>query len=182
MRCFVGLVPLAMLVLSSCSGSDDDDDGGAVMTDFVDAQLYVDAHNGVRAAVQEPANYSGGPWQPIPNVTWSDEVATTAQSWANHLRDDLDCGLMHAQGTGYGENLAAGTNVGAERAVSMWADEKGSYTYSPNYVFENDTGHYTQIVWRKTTAIGCASAKCGNGSVVVCRYDPPGNYLGQAPY
>jgi pathogenesis-related protein 1 len=175
------VVCLSLLVFAGCSSNDDDEGTAPVMTDFEDAQIYVDAHNGVRAAVQEPSGYSGS-WQQIPNVTWSDEVATTAQSWANHLRDDLDCGLMHAQGTGYGENLAAGTNVGAARAVSMWADEKANYTYSPNYTFENDTGHYTQIVWRKTKAIGCASAKCGSGSVVVCRYDPPGNFLGQAPY
>lgn len=172
-----------LLLVSACGNGDDGNESGRapVMTTFPDAQVYVDAHNAVRAAVAPPSNYSGS-WQAVPPVTWSDEVATTAQAWANHLRDELDCGLMHASNSGYGENLAAGSNVGAERAVAMWADEKSSYTYSPKYEFENDTGHYTQIVWRKTTAIGCASAKCSRSSVVVCRYDPPGNYIGQAPY
>jgi hypothetical protein len=149
-----------------------------VQTDFPEAQIYVDAHNAVRAAVTEPPNYAGGTWEPIPPVSWSDEVATTSQEWANHLRDTMDCGLQHAQGTGYGENLAAGSNVGAERAVDMWANEKSNYVYSPEYEFESNTGHYTQIVWRKSIRIGCASASCGRSSVVVCRYDPPGNYIG----
>jgi hypothetical protein len=112
-------------------------------------------------------------------VAWSDEVASTSQEWANHLRDTMDCGLEHAQGTGYGENLAAGTNVDAERAVDMWASEEENYTYSPEYDFESNTGHYTQIVWRDTTHIGCASASCDRSNVVVCRYDPPGNFIGR---
>ena len=64
----------------------------------------------------------------------------------------------------------------------MWAAEKKNYTYSAQYVFSGDTGHYTQIVWRKTTHIGCASAQCSGSNVVVCRYDPPGNYIGEQSF
>jgi pathogenesis-related protein 1 len=177
----------------ACSIGDDDGDGGGsagssgkggsapVMTSAADAQIYVDAHNAVRAAVQKPTTYSGA-WSDVPPVIWSDEIAITAQQWANHLRDTMGCGLMHADGTGYGENLAAGTNIGAQRAVDMWSSEIDNYTYSPSYEFTPNTGHYIQIVWRNTTEIGCAGAKCSGSSVVVCRYSPPGNYLGQQPY
>jgi pathogenesis-related protein 1 len=142
-----------------------------------DAQVYVDAHNAVRAEVEEPAGYTGA-WVPLPPVTWSETAAAGAQEWADHLATDLDCGLEHAKSSGYGENLAAGTNVGAQRAVDMWASEKSGYTYEKSYAFSSDTGHYTQIVWRKSTRIGCASAKCSRSTVVVCRYEPPGNFLG----
>lgn len=147
---------------------------------FPDAQRYVDAHNGVRAAVQKPTMYSGS-WSPVPPVVWSEEIATSAQQWANHLRDTMACGLMHER-SAYGENLAAGSDIDAERAVDMWASEVENYTYSPELAFGDDTGHYTQIVWRETREIGCASAECGDSSVVVCRYHPPGNVVGAQPY
>ena len=41
------------------------------------------------------------------------------------------------------------------RAVDMWASEGKQYNYVPQYAFEIPTGHYTQVVWRKTTHIGC---------------------------
>jgi pathogenesis-related protein 1 len=175
---------LALIAPALACSSDEDDAGNggnsAVMTNFPDAQTYVDAHNAVRAAVQKPTMYAGS-WSPVPPVTWSNEVATSAQRWANHLRDSMSCGLMHER-SAYGENLAAGSNIGAQRAVDMWASEVRNYTYAPAYQFETDTGHYTQIVWRDTREIGCASAQCGGSSVVVCRYHPAGNYVGEQPY
>eukprot|EP01084_Bolivina_argentea_P084101 152196_1 len=42
-------------------------------------------------------------------------------------------------------------------------------------------GHYTQIIWAKTTAVGCAYHKCNKGWWMVCHYDPAGNY-NWAPY
>jgi pathogenesis-related protein 1 len=178
-----GLFGISALVVgcSDDDGAPEKNESVPVTSDFPDAQTYVDAHNAVRAAVQEPATYSGT-WRAVPPVEWSNEVATTAQAWANHLKDTKDCGLEHAAGTGYGENLAAGSNVDADRAVEMWASEIKDYNYSPKYVFETNTGHYTQIVWRSTERIGCASAACGGLNVVVCRYDPPGNYIGQQVY
>lgn len=145
-----------------------------------DAAAYVNAHNAVRAAVVEPANYPGT-WQPLPPVTWSEQVAASAQEWANHLRDTQNCNLVHDTGSGYGENLAGGWQLSPEVAVELWAEEKETYTYNPRYQFVS--GHYTQIVWRDSTTIGCASASCSeNQSVIVCRYSPPGNVIGQQPY
>ncbi|KAL3692376.1 hypothetical protein R1sor_006027 [Riccia sorocarpa] len=39
------------------------------------------------------------------------------------------------------------------------------------------------IVWKATTKVGCASAKCpAGGTFTVCSYNPPGNYIGERPY
>lgn len=40
-------------------------------------------------------------------------------------------------------------------------------------------GHFTQCVWKATTAVGCGMARCGAATLVVCRYSPAGNVLGQ---
>ncbi|MEM9017804.1 MAG: hypothetical protein AAGC68_12385, partial [Verrucomicrobiota bacterium] len=49
------------------------------------------------------------------------------------------------------------------------------------------TGHYTQMVWRRTREIGAGKAVIQKGQyrgwvIVVGIYDPPGNFGGQAPY
>ena len=163
------------------SGSPSGGSGTTTPSSFPDAQVYVDAHNAVRAAVTEPAGYVGN-WQPLPPVTWSNEVATTAQAWADNLKSTMSCGLQHASNTGYGENLAeAGTRLGPQKAplICGRARTEELHTYATKYAFSADTGHYTQLVWRKSTQIGCGSAACANGTVIVCRYSPPGNYIGE---
>jgi pathogenesis-related protein 1 len=173
-RCRIGLLTLVVILAGNISASATPPSEGA------EARKFVDAHNTVRAAVQEPANYMGH-WAPVPPVIWSDEIASSAKAWAEHLRDTRKCGLLHSDSR-YGENLAAGKEMDAKRAVRMWAGEIDEYTYSPVYEFEKRYGHYSQIVWRSTTDIGCGRATCGSNTVVVCRYSPAGNRIGKAPY
>lgn len=52
--------------------------------------------------------------------------------------------------------------------------------------FSLATGHFTQLVWKKTSSVGCAWHDCGKGNgggatvrFVVCEYASPGNYKGQ---
>jgi hypothetical protein len=71
--------------------------------------------------------------------------------------------------------------------VMSWVNEKIDYhggpvgnLYAPN---GHVIGHYTQVVWRTTTEIGCGMATGSNGNdFLVCRYNPPGNYGDQSPY
>ncbi|CAJ0588246.1 unnamed protein product [Cylicocyclus nassatus] len=44
-------------------------------------------------------------------------------------------------------------------------------------LWDRGVGHYTQMVWQSTTAIGCAVQSCPTMSFVVCNYSPPGNMI-----
>lgn len=158
------------------------------------------AHNAVRAAVQTTP--------PLPPLVWSDKLAQYAQQWADN-QAMTSCGSPHhrtsqeLQAVGYGENLAAfGSNrtpaSTEDQAVQGWADEKMCYTFGTFFGTErcdmacyarlnsDGCGHYTQIVWRKSTQLGCGVATCKNGAfntdIWICNFAPAGNYVGQAPY
>jgi pathogenesis-related protein 1 len=67
-------------------------------------------------------------------------------------------------------------------AVDAWYDEVSNYNYNTGTSINgNEIGHFTQVVWKDTTAIGCGSTYCSNlgGTFYVCDYYPPGNYAGE---
>ncbi|EED18728.1 extracellular SCP domain protein Pry1, putative [Talaromyces stipitatus ATCC 10500] len=117
-------------------------------------------------------------------VIWNDTLATYAKQWAK------PCNWKHSGGP-YGENLAEGySNVTA--AVDAWAIESKKYDYNRPTGFSEKTGHFTQLVWKATTDVGCGLADCSanlngdNGGktgkavgwFLVCEYWPPGNVVG----
>jgi len=172
----------AAAIATSTGGASSSAPSGSTLS--ATAAEYVTATNAVRAAVTEPASYTLT-WVPLPNVTWSDTVAASAQAWADHLAQVNNCGLEHETQNAYGENLAAGSNLSPTQAVNMWAGEANLYTWSAKYTmndFNAGSGHYTQLVWRKSIQIGCGSATCGRSVVISCRYSPPGNMIGAAVY
>lgn len=132
----------------------------------------VAAHNQARQAVG------------VPQLQWSAELASTAQRWADKLRESR-CAMRHSGAAGLGENLAwaSGQSLTPSQVVGMWVGERRDYDAARNSCAPGKVcGHYTQVVWRGTTHVGCGMASCGNSEVWVCNYTPPGNYVGQRPY
>ncbi len=152
-------------------------------TATVTIQQILDAHNAYRTEVNVPA------------LTWSDELAQYAQSWANELATNRGCNMQHRPhddndpwNQKYGENIfsGGGTNWSPTvlDAVSDWASEKKDFNPDSKECNSGGIcGHYTQMVWKSTTQVGCGVATCSDGNViVVCNYNPAGNMVGEKPF
>lgn len=107
-------------------------------------------------------------------LAWNDTSAKYAVDWAQ------GCEFKHSGGP-TGENLAAGYR-NATAAVDAWANERVGYDFGKAQ-FSTETGHFTQVVWKATTSVGCGRIDCDGengtpGWYVVCEYYPPGNVIG----
>ncbi|KAI0032779.1 CAP domain-containing protein [Vararia minispora EC-137] len=124
-------------------------------------QQFLYAHNLARARHHAPP------------LVWDESLYAKAQSRANK------CIFAHLGGGG--ENLAAappGETIPG--AVALWMSEARDYDpHRPTY------SHFTQVVWKDTTHLGCAVAHChdilpslpGLSYFYVCEYSPPGNLM-----
>jgi len=61
--------------------------------------------------------------------------------------------------------------------------EREQYNFQKPTGFSEATGHFTQVVWRNTTSVGCGRKACNElnntpGFYVVCEYWPAGNVEG----
>ena len=99
---------------------------------------------------------------------------------------------------GYGQNLASwgtsGTlddssrvNTAAAGVSNQWYNSEMSnwqfygQANPPSSSDLHEWGHFTQVVWKGATKVGCATVKCAAGTVLsmnswytVCNYNPPG--------
>lgn len=178
---------IACLLLCACGGINPgggDNDGGQQLSAL--AKETLTAHNAIRAAatpMPEPA---------LPDLKWNNDAALLALDWA------LQCKWQHRDPNQLGENIFASTSATTiTQVVNKWASEGANYNYASNTCTgqtngqDNVCGHYTQLVWRGTTSVGCAIQQCDTGSpfagfttwfFAVCDYAPAGNIVGNKPY
>lgn len=125
----------------------------------------------------------------VPPLVWSDALASNAQEWADYLASLGGNELKHAENTGQGENLWLGTAgfYSYTDMVKSWGEEQqyfigGTFPDVSSTGNWSDVGHYTQVVWGETTEVGCGMATAGGNNILVCRYNPPGNFIGESVY
>ena len=152
----------------------------------MDVNAILAVHNRERAAVG------------VAPLVWSYKLAADAQVWADHMATtgQIAHDTEHLASLGEGESIAGYlhgectwhlpsradmvcTHSPIGESPENWVAEKPKYhgeiMTADNYLV---FGHYTQMVWKNTKEVGCGFA----GSSLVCRYSPPGNFMGQAPY
>lgn len=139
------------------------------------AKAFLEIHNKYRAAHGAPA------------LVWDDTLAAASDAFA----DKCIFGHDKNRGPGIGENIyAAGSSAPLSDTDTIWATESTSDWYNEisdwNFALGKTkggvTGHFTQVVWKATTKLGCAIANCPgmlmeNSVFVVCRYSPGGNFV-----
>ncbi len=137
---------------------------------------FVDRHNHWRTQVG------------VEKLEWSDDLADYAAEWAKQLAKK-GCKMEHRPHSGewkqmYGENLFWGSGeYSPTKVVDMWASEIEYYNGEAiSFANFGKFGHYTQVVWYKTTQVGCAKLKCKNSVIWICNYEPRGNTVGEKPY
>ena len=137
---------------------------------------------------------------PVAPLVWDARLESIAQAWAD------GCPSGHRPNNAYGENLAWSTRNDLVTSVNMWDAEranvdKAAVRKQGAAAFKFSTqqsdwckggwgacGHATQQLWATTQRVGCArsSTSCtlqGHPlSLVVCNYDPPGNYQDKQVY
>lgn len=123
----------------------------------------------------------------VPQLKWSKELEQIAQEWADRLKRKNT--FKHRPikgrfGSKKGENIAlVGKGKKAEHAAKLWLAEKKYYNEYSGKCRRKECGHYKQMVWKKTKKVGCGSVQKENGAtIVVCNYDPPGNYRNKKAY
>ncbi|KAI5294070.1 hypothetical protein KEM52_004756 [Ascosphaera acerosa] len=142
-------------------------------------QMVLDAHNIHRA------NHSANP------LEWDSKLEAAALKLAQ------SCNYGHnteIDGGGYGQNIGYGNSADhIDRMITDGMYNGEAANFEP-YYGEADPGgdfggygHFTQIVWKGTTHVGCATYECDhleNASAdmrlpySVCNYGPPGNMAG----
>jgi hypothetical protein len=140
-------------------------------------QAIITVHNEQRAI-----HCAGAPLGQPGSTTmlgWSVQLAAAAQQYAATCTPDPNDPTRFGHSSpsdrpGQGESLAWGPGLSGNGAATMWYNEVGSYNFDAP-VWSGQVGHFTQMVWRTTTQIGCASATCGGDTLWVCRYTPAGN-------
>jgi hypothetical protein len=141
--------------------------------------VMLETHNQARVRVGE---------RPL---AWDSRLAASAAVYADWLRRSgrFEHSRQPMGDDAQGENLWMGTRgaYSFEQMVDGWIEEERHYRPAPVPASSktgrwSDVAHYTQVVWHDATAMGCAVASTDSDDILVCRYSPPGNVIGEMPY
>jgi len=158
-------------------------------------------HNEKRQKVANGSE-SKQPWKAYDmfELKWDAGLATKAQAWADNQvfkhdnSEEREKNTQFEKKGGVGQNIALPWSFSStvperwERAMDNWYGEvellKASQTppeYGTTKLMGKTILHYTQVVWAKTTHIGCGAKNFLVGqwwrSLVVCNYGPAGNMI-----
>ncbi|GMF54082.1 unnamed protein product [Phytophthora fragariaefolia] len=136
-----------------------------------DQAIWIDRHNYFRT--------TGLPWSAgnMRRIGWDADLATKAASTAQK------CSATTSAGVNAFQSSATSASDAIDQAMQQWVVETGVSTIKTMAQPGTDdldvgTGvynSYSQVLWASTSSVGCATATCSGGELVVCAYSPAGN-------
>ncbi|XP_018569850.1 uncharacterized protein LOC108909884 isoform X3 [Anoplophora glabripennis] len=131
---------------------------------------FLDAHNTYRRR------------HGVPPLKLERKLCKYSEEWAKHLAAKNI--LEHRPGSNYGENIYClyssdpNFTVNGHTPVDTWYEEVKLHPFGrePSNL---KSGHFSQVIWRSSEALGVGVAKNSQGSIyVVANYSPAGNFVG----
>jgi Cysteine-rich secretory protein family len=124
----------------------------------------------------------------VPALAWDDALAAEAAAYARTLAaaNRFEHSRRVPGARIEGENLWMGTHsaFAYTEMTGSWIEEGADYRDGafPNVSRTgswHDVGHFTQMIWGGTQAVGCGLAGNRDYEYLVCRYFPAGNVMGE---
>lgn len=125
------------------------------------------AHNDIRARHGTPA------------LKWNTNASSLATTWAK------GCQFEHGGAPNLGQNLAGNSKndvtymINDQWYVGEYKDYEPYFGKEPDMAGFHDFGHLTQVIWKGTTSVGCATVDCRSEMgyyFTVCNYAPQGRW------
>lgn len=158
-----------------------------------DIEEILAAHNGYRQQVANGQVRRLAPAADMMELVWDNELAAVAQAHAKQCHFHHDChacrrvsrfttgqNLFLHYSSSLKEEPTSWTNV-----VKSWFDENKIFDVSEVDSFQTveDSGHFSQVIWAKTSHVGCGKARFkmqGEDwykTLYTCNYGPIGNVI-----
>ncbi|KAL1431694.1 hypothetical protein MTO96_013803 [Rhipicephalus appendiculatus] len=120
----------------------------------------------------------------VPPLQLDAKLNDVAKKWATTLA--MEDRFEHSPDTEFGENVyvkwSSNPNhqITGREAVESWYSEISDYRWDGSTPDVDAVGHFTQLIWKETTSMGCAQARGPTNKIlVVANYAPPGNVVGK---
>ncbi|XP_066445255.1 cysteine-rich venom protein TEL1-like [Eleutherodactylus coqui] len=148
----------------------------SLSTDLPDVQKEIlESHNKYRR--QASPNASN-----MLKMVWNAEAAKTALAWAKKCQPGHSPSSQRVI-TNFkcGENIFTfGWKVPWCVVSDSWYSEYIDFKYGIGNITDEEIGHFTQLMWATSHAVGCAVWQCPSSFVYVCHYGPAGNKGGRS--
>lgn len=128
-------------------------------------------------------------------MSWDEELARSALAHSRRCIAEHSTNRKTSKFPQVGENMSRMTGSEIDtgsfvtKAIELWDKEKKEFVHRSGWCNNPPCGHYTQLAWNTTYAVGCGVTTCywprlGNriGMFLVCQYGPAGNYRPPVPY